>query len=110
MPRSNVLVVSDAGPIIHLDELNALDLLAGLGEILIPSVVWNEVQRHRPTLAINVTPNATIARAQSAPSARLIALFEIAHTRRRRARSADDHGGARCHASSVRRCRCATGC
>jgi len=38
-PRS-VTVISDAGPIIHLDELGSLDLLAGLGAILIPAEVW----------------------------------------------------------------------
>lgn len=41
-------VVCDAGPIIHLDELNCLDLLADFQEILVPSKVYEEAQRHRP--------------------------------------------------------------
>lgn len=42
-------IVCDAGPIIHLDELDALDLLEGFGDALIPSAVCQEVERHRPT-------------------------------------------------------------
>lgn len=42
------LVVCDAGPIIHLDELECLDLLDSFSEVLIPNVVWNEIERHRP--------------------------------------------------------------
>lgn len=40
-------VVCDAGPIIHLDELDALGLLAGLTP-WVPEAVWAEAQRHRP--------------------------------------------------------------
>jgi hypothetical protein len=42
------LVVCDAGPLIHLDEVGALDLLADFAEILVPEAVWREVLRHRP--------------------------------------------------------------
>jgi len=42
------LVVCDAGPIIHLDELNCLTLLENFSEILIPEAVWKEVEHHRP--------------------------------------------------------------
>jgi predicted nucleic acid-binding protein len=42
------LVVCDAGPLIHLDELGCLDLLADFSEVLVPDAVWREVQRHRP--------------------------------------------------------------
>jgi predicted nucleic acid-binding protein len=41
--------VCDAGPLIHLDELGCLDLLADIAEILVPPNVWKEVQRHRPS-------------------------------------------------------------
>ena len=34
------LVVCDAGPLIHLDEVGALDLLADFAEILVPEAVW----------------------------------------------------------------------
>lgn len=41
------IVVADAGPLIHLDEIESLDLL-DFPEILIPETVWSEVTRHRP--------------------------------------------------------------
>ena len=34
------LVVCDARPLIHLDEVGALDLLADFAEILVPEAVW----------------------------------------------------------------------
>jgi predicted nucleic acid-binding protein len=43
------LVVCDAGPLIHLDELDCLDLLADFSRIVVPDVVWREVEHHRPT-------------------------------------------------------------
>jgi predicted nucleic acid-binding protein len=43
------VVVCDAGPLIHLDELGSIDLLTDFAEILVPSVVWKEVEGHRPT-------------------------------------------------------------
>lgn len=39
--------VLDAGPIIHLDEIGALDLLGELA-LVTPGAVWAEVERHRP--------------------------------------------------------------
>jgi predicted nucleic acid-binding protein len=42
------LVICDAGPLIHLDEVGALDLLADFAEVLVPESVWQEVIRHRP--------------------------------------------------------------
>jgi hypothetical protein len=41
-------MVCDTGPIIHLDELSSLDLLADF-TVLVPDIVWQEVTRHRPT-------------------------------------------------------------
>jgi predicted nucleic acid-binding protein len=41
------VVVCDAGPLIHLDELKCLDLLNDARDILVPEVVWQEVLRHR---------------------------------------------------------------
>ncbi len=46
-PGSKIIV--DAGPLIHLDELDSLDLLADFPLILVPELVWNEVRRHRPS-------------------------------------------------------------
>jgi len=42
------LVVCDAGPLIHLDEVGCLDLLADFQAILVPEQVKSEVARHRP--------------------------------------------------------------
>jgi predicted nucleic acid-binding protein len=43
------LVVCDAGPLIHLDELRCLDLLNVYPEICVPEAVWGEVAQHRPS-------------------------------------------------------------
>lgn len=43
------LVICDAGPLIHLDELAALDLLADFSEVCVPDAVWKEVLRNRPS-------------------------------------------------------------
>ena len=49
MERSSpTRVVCDAGPIIHLDELNCLDLLADFDPILVPECVCQEIARNRP--------------------------------------------------------------
>ncbi|MDO8415979.1 MAG: hypothetical protein Q7S87_07175 [Agitococcus sp.] len=42
------VVVADAGPLIHLDELGCLDILADYTELLVPDAVWQEVLHHRP--------------------------------------------------------------
>ena len=46
--QSPPLVVCDAGPLIHLDELACLDLLEDFQEVLVSPEVWREVERHRP--------------------------------------------------------------
>ena len=51
-PQKTV-IVADAGPLIHLDELNCLDVLGDYPEILVPSTVWQEVGRHRPQVLAN---------------------------------------------------------
>src|SRR3990167_8721128 len=42
------LVVADAGPLIHLDELSALDVLMNYSAVFVPDAVWQEVRAHRP--------------------------------------------------------------
>jgi predicted nucleic acid-binding protein len=42
------LVITDSGPLIHLDELDCLDLLKDFKQIMVPDAVWREVQVHRP--------------------------------------------------------------
>lgn len=43
----DVGVVCDAGPLIHLDELDSLTLLGDFDPVLVPEQVWVEVERHR---------------------------------------------------------------
>jgi predicted nucleic acid-binding protein len=47
------VVVLDAGPLIHLDDLGSLGLLADHVELLVPDAVWNEVEQHRPALFVS---------------------------------------------------------
>jgi hypothetical protein len=42
------VVVADAGSLIHLDELNALDVLSDYAVVFVPNAVWLEVLYHRP--------------------------------------------------------------
>ena len=56
---SEPVVIADAGPVIHLDELGCLELLADFGKVIIPELVWLEVQRHRP-LTLSVAPECLI--------------------------------------------------
>src|SRR5262245_30569395 len=48
-PDLATVVVCDAGPLIHLDELDCLDLLAIYAEVCVPERVWREVRHHRPS-------------------------------------------------------------
>ncbi len=50
---SALIVVCDAGPLIHIDQLSSLELLADMGRIVVPAAVWDEVKRHRPTALTN---------------------------------------------------------
>ncbi len=43
------IVICDAGPLIHLDELGCIDLLSDFPSVLVPESVWQEVERHRAT-------------------------------------------------------------
>ena len=44
----------DAGPIIHLHELGALELLFHLGEIFVPRKVAEEAEHHRPGVTAQI--------------------------------------------------------
>ena len=48
MSKSNLGVICDSGPLIHLDELDCLSLLNDFKSVLIPVQVWKEVAHHRP--------------------------------------------------------------
>ncbi len=58
MNKPSVKVVCDAGPLIHLDELECLHLLNDFDMVLVPEQVWQEVSHHRPTALTN--PNVTL--------------------------------------------------
>jgi predicted nucleic acid-binding protein len=46
--ETSLEVVCDAGPLIHLDELDCLDLLSDFRAVYVPEQVWQEVEQHRP--------------------------------------------------------------
>jgi predicted nucleic acid-binding protein len=48
MGKTSAVVIADAGPIIHLDELACIDILLDFGKVIVPETVWLEVQHHRP--------------------------------------------------------------
>lgn len=60
--QGGIVVVCDAGPLIHLDELGCLDLLTDFSEVLVPEAVWREVEWHRP--AALGDPNLALSRVQ----------------------------------------------
>ena len=49
MIRPSTRVICDAGPIIHLDEINCLNLLHDFEEIILPLSVEREIAVHRPS-------------------------------------------------------------
>lgn len=51
-----IIAVLDAGPLIHLDELGSLRLLAGYREVLLPDIVEREARSHRPNIQIDSIP------------------------------------------------------
>ena len=55
--RSRRVCVLDAGPIIHLDEIGALDLLSHLGQLFIPESVAYEAEKHRPGVTAKLAPH-----------------------------------------------------
>lgn len=48
--ESPLSIVCDAGPLIHLDELNVTFLLNDFHQVIVPDQVWQEVATHRPTI------------------------------------------------------------
>ncbi|WP_295445594.1 DNA-binding protein [uncultured Thiodictyon sp.] len=71
------VVVCDAGPLIHLDELDSLRLLCDFPSVLVPEVVWAEAERHRPH--IFAMPNLPFVRVrpQHPPRPALAALSRL---------------------------------
>lgn len=71
-----LLVVCDAGPLIHLDQLDCLDLLADFSRVIVPDVVWPEVEHHRPT-ALDQKTILERLQPREEPSAELISLRRL---------------------------------
>jgi predicted nucleic acid-binding protein len=69
--------VCDAGPLIHLDELHCLDLLADFSKIVVPDVVWLEVEHHRPTALDEKAIRLDRLKPREEPSADLISLHRV---------------------------------
>ena len=67
-------VISDAGPLIHLDELGCLDLMSSFGTLLIPQEVWEEVVIHRQELRLEEISHARIVKDIPKPSVQLQSL------------------------------------
>lgn len=55
------VVVCDAGPLIHLDELGCLELLSSFSQVWVPSAVWKEIERHRPLALTNSRVRLSLA-------------------------------------------------
>jgi predicted nucleic acid-binding protein len=47
MTKPEITVICDAGPVIHLDELDCLDLLSDFQQVILPQEVHQEIERHR---------------------------------------------------------------
>ena len=71
------IVVCDAGPLIHLDELGSLGLLCDFQSVLVPEAVWAEVQRHRPHLFDSLPPSFARVRPRNPPPPALLALSRL---------------------------------
>ena len=71
------LVVCDAGPLIHLDEVGCLDLLADFSEVLVPEAVWVEVLKHRPGALAHAEVTLRRVRATAPEPPELEALAQV---------------------------------
>ena len=77
MTKSSTKVVCDAGPFIHLDELNCLELLPDFEEIVLPLVVEKEILDHRPSALQDHDLNIYRSSERIAIGAELLALCQI---------------------------------
>jgi len=78
--RLGLVVICDAGPVIHLDELGCIDLLSSFSRALIPAVVWQEVQRHRSRALALPCLEKTSATKPEPPELEAVAVALSLHT------------------------------
>lgn len=69
-------VVCDAGPLIHLDELDCFDLLSDFSEVWVPEVVRHEVEAHRPVALEHGGPRLRFHVGETRPDAALATLIQ----------------------------------
>ena len=73
MSAGEIIAVLDAGPLIHLDELGSVSLLAGYREVLLPEIVEQEARKHRLEIQIDAIPGlARVTGLKPEEKARLI--------------------------------------
>lgn len=70
-------VICDAGPVIHLDELQCLDLLADWKVVLVPGEVWREVLQYRPEALTRSTVRLTRVAVNLSTQAGFAALVRV---------------------------------
>jgi predicted nucleic acid-binding protein len=75
MESDERLIVLDAGPLIHLDELDNLRLLAGFKSVYIPNSVWEEALIHRPALRLVKVPDAELLDPRNPPRDAVVNVF-----------------------------------
>ena len=78
MEKAKAIVIADAGPIIHLDELDSLDLLVDFDKIIVPEAVWQEVTHHRPQALENESLH--FIRQKTRTKSQVLALLQIIPT------------------------------
>ena len=76
MIESATDIVCDDGPIIHLDEINCLDLLRDFSKILLPISVAGEIEKHRP-VALTAKLPFKILRDPNPADERLLSMCKI---------------------------------
>lgn len=67
-------VVCDVGPLIHLHEVDCLDLLSGFAAIWVPDAVLAEVEQHRPAVLAIDSPKLRRLRTDTIRNPRLLAV------------------------------------
>lgn len=75
--RPTQSVIADAGPLIHLDELNVLWLLADFAKVLVPATIASELDQHRPHLLLRTEVTWQHCAAKLPRDPRLAALCQL---------------------------------